>query len=248
MMPSTSDAALAANRANAALSTGPTSEAGKDASSGNALRHGLTAAKFTLFPGESGEQFDHYVAEHVRIFAPFAQFDPDGLNLVTEMAELRWRLRRASNYEAKVLDAEIQSLLTTTDPDLAEKVLNLTPHQVEGLAYIRLVERKILSNLYAQEARLNRRLEKIMKQLLSAPVVPEATRVDVTPNNGDIENCKNEPNPQVGATATTAVPVPATSSKVGRNEPCPCGSNLKYKRCCGNPVQPSAPAATAAAA
>lgn len=22
------------------------------------------------------------------------------------------------------------------------------------------------------------------------------------------------------------------SSKIGRNEPCPCGSNLKYKRCC----------------
>ncbi|WP_444814782.1 SEC-C metal-binding domain-containing protein [Variovorax flavidus] len=22
-------------------------------------------------------------------------------------------------------------------------------------------------------------------------------------------------------------------SKVGRNEPCPCGSGVKYKRCCG---------------
>jgi len=27
--------------------------------------------------------------------------------------------------------------------------------------------------------------------------------------------------------------VPATSSKVGRNEPCPCGSGKKHKRCCG---------------
>lgn len=26
---------------------------------------------------------------------------------------------------------------------------------------------------------------------------------------------------------------PATSDKVGRNQPCPCGSGLKYKRCCG---------------
>ena len=24
-----------------------------------------------------------------------------------------------------------------------------------------------------------------------------------------------------------------SSSKVGRNEPCPCGSGKKYKRCCG---------------
>ena len=26
---------------------------------------------------------------------------------------------------------------------------------------------------------------------------------------------------------------PATSTKVGRNEPCPCGSGKKFKRCCG---------------
>ncbi|MCL1949232.1 MAG: SEC-C metal-binding domain-containing protein [Turicibacter sp.] len=27
--------------------------------------------------------------------------------------------------------------------------------------------------------------------------------------------------------------MPATSQKVGRNEPCPCGSGKKYKKCCG---------------
>lgn len=26
---------------------------------------------------------------------------------------------------------------------------------------------------------------------------------------------------------------PATSDKVGRNDPCPCGSGQKYKKCCG---------------
>jgi uncharacterized protein len=25
------------------------------------------------------------------------------------------------------------------------------------------------------------------------------------------------------------------AQKVGRNEPCPCGSGKKFKRCCGNP-------------
>jgi SWIM/SEC-C metal-binding protein len=28
-------------------------------------------------------------------------------------------------------------------------------------------------------------------------------------------------------------PRPASSQKIGRNEPCPCGSNKKYKKCCG---------------
>ncbi|MBV8224640.1 MAG: DUF1186 domain-containing protein, partial [Verrucomicrobia bacterium] len=34
---------------------------------------------------------------------------------------------------------------------------------------------------------------------------------------------------------STGTPVPAHSkgSKVGRNEPCPCGSGKKYKKCCG---------------
>jgi tetratricopeptide (TPR) repeat protein len=27
--------------------------------------------------------------------------------------------------------------------------------------------------------------------------------------------------------------VPVTSTKIGRNDPCPCGSGLKYKKCCG---------------
>ena len=28
-------------------------------------------------------------------------------------------------------------------------------------------------------------------------------------------------------------PKPVTSQKVGRNNPCPCGSGKKYKKCCG---------------
>lgn len=30
-------------------------------------------------------------------------------------------------------------------------------------------------------------------------------------------------------------PIPITSAKVGRNEPCPCGSSKKWKKCCGAP-------------
>lgn len=31
----------------------------------------------------------------------------------------------------------------------------------------------------------------------------------------------------------TAKQRPITSNKVGRNDPCPCGSGLKFKKCCG---------------
>ena len=36
-----------------------------------------------------------------------------------------------------------------------------------------------------------------------------------------------------GGQVTKAARKPATSSKVGRNDPCPCGSGKKYKKCCG---------------
>jgi hypothetical protein len=29
------------------------------------------------------------------------------------------------------------------------------------------------------------------------------------------------------------------SKKIGRNDPCPCGSNKKYKACCGKPQSSS---------
>ena len=35
------------------------------------------------------------------------------------------------------------------------------------------------------------------------------------------------------ASSTAPRPLPVPQRKVGRNEPCPCGSEKKYKRCCG---------------
>lgn len=39
-----------------------------------------------------------------------------------------------------------------------------------------------------------------------------------------------------------ALTVPRRSRKVGRNEPCPCGSGRKFKRCCGAEAGPASPA------
>jgi len=36
-----------------------------------------------------------------------------------------------------------------------------------------------------------------------------------------------------GAEEARVTPVRRQGSKVGRNDPCPCGSGKKYKRCCG---------------
>ena len=38
---------------------------------------------------------------------------------------------------------------------------------------------------------------------------------------------------QIGSEAKKSEPVVRTGQKVGRNEPCPCGSGKKYKHCHG---------------
>ena len=39
------------------------------------------------------------------------------------------------------------------------------------------------------------------------------------------------PGDEKGASSLASPPVPA--SKIGRNDPCPCGSGRKHKKCCG---------------
>ena len=41
-------------------------------------------------------------------------------------------------------------------------------------------------------------------------------------------------NPGAPAESAKAAQVRRSTDKVGRNDPCPCGSGKKYKRCCGS--------------
>lgn len=53
----------------------------------------------------------------------------------------------------------------------------------------------------------------------------ESWQDDDAEANGWISSLDDEP-----------VRTPVTTIKVGRNDPCPCGSGKKYKKCCGRPV------------
>lgn len=61
-------------------------------------------------------------------------------------------------------------------------------------------------------------IEDFRKQILTMEMPSEAIRFDLLRQLADIK-----------ATA----PQPEKQKKVGRNDPCPCGSGKKYKRCCG---------------
>jgi preprotein translocase subunit SecA len=42
--------------------------------------------------------------------------------------------------------------------------------------------------------------------------------------------------PKTGAPPTRPQTMVRKTEKVGRNDPCPCGSGKKYKKCCGAPA------------
>lgn len=86
---------LAANRANAARSTGPRSDGGKARASMNAVRHGL-AARAALLPGEDPAELEQLAAELEADLRPAGAAERE---LVGRVVSLSWRLRRVARAE-----------------------------------------------------------------------------------------------------------------------------------------------------
>ena len=90
---------IAANRRNARRSTGPKTAAGKAASSANALRHGLAAARAVVLPDEDADAYERLRQGVI------ADLDPAGAlqeALAQRIVVLLWRLDRAARLEAEL--------------------------------------------------------------------------------------------------------------------------------------------------
>jgi hypothetical protein len=98
---------IAANRRNAQRSTGPRTLAGKQRSSHNAVKHGLTAeAVVTVL--ENPEDYQSFEA------AILADYDVQSTvehHLATRLASLLWRLRRATLIETGLFEIQAHILL-----------------------------------------------------------------------------------------------------------------------------------------
>ena len=95
---------IEANRRNAEDSTGPRSKAGKQRSSRNAVRHGLTA-ETVIEPLEDAEDYAAFEE------AIAASFDPETAverELILRLASLLWRLRRATSIETALFQIKIE--------------------------------------------------------------------------------------------------------------------------------------------
>ena len=90
----------AANRQNAARSTGPRTKPGKARSSGNALKHGLSAEQVVMLD-ENPAAFEALRSE---LFEHYQPTDPVAEHLVEQVAACIWRLRRVPEIEAGIFE------------------------------------------------------------------------------------------------------------------------------------------------
>jgi hypothetical protein len=97
---------IEANRRNALKSTGPKTEAGKQASRCNAVRHGLTAE--TVIGGL--ENAEDYKAFETAVTADYDAQSAVERELVLRLASILWRLRRAITMETGLFEIQTEHL------------------------------------------------------------------------------------------------------------------------------------------
>jgi hypothetical protein len=97
---------IEANRRNALKSTGPKTEAGKQASRCSAVRHGLTAETVI----GALEDAEDYKAFEAAIIADYDAQSAVERELVLRLASLLWRLRRATTMETGLFEIQAKHL------------------------------------------------------------------------------------------------------------------------------------------
>ncbi len=91
---------IESNRQNAMHSTGPITNTGRQISSQNRTSHGLTSRRAVL-KSENQSDFDQLLSELTQDYNPQSTLEKE---LVQEIADNAWRLRRAAQIEAGLFD------------------------------------------------------------------------------------------------------------------------------------------------
>jgi hypothetical protein len=107
------------NQANSQHSTGPRSAEGKQRSSRNALRHGLTAQTVVVLQGEDPAAYQLHLKSYGDEYTPKGATESD---LVRSLADLSWRLNRVAALETNLID-EAESA-----ESLSKALANLSMH------------------------------------------------------------------------------------------------------------------------
>lgn len=97
---------------------------------------------------------------------------------------------------------------------------------------MRSINNKALSNLFSSHQRLQMFMEHIRNTMMHGRTFgpdsqPQQQQRPAQPSQGGDGGTPPDDGPKI------TIPLKREVPKVGRNEPCPCGSGKKYKACCG---------------
>ena len=111
---------IEANRRNALKSTGPTTDAGKQRSRRNAIRHGLTAETVIT----TLEDEEDYKAFELSVTSGFDAPTAVERELVLRLASLLWRLRRATAIDTGLLQLQSEIIGEFRQPPARQARVN----------------------------------------------------------------------------------------------------------------------------
>jgi len=150
-------AQIAANQANAQLSTGPKTEAGKAKSAFNAIKTGLTGRTVVL-PSEDAAAYQEHISRANKNYDPQT---PTEQGLVQAIADIEWRLLRIPSLEAGIYALGLRHFAELF-ADEADPALRASLIQ----AHTFMTYRKDLCNLSLQERRLRSQLREELTDLI----------------------------------------------------------------------------------
>jgi hypothetical protein len=241
------EAQINANRANAKASTGPKSPEGKEKSSANSTKFGLFATDSCIQPHEQ-EAYDHFCDALWQDLAPSG---PVQEVTAAEFIRNAWRLRRCATTEARLgfwanIIQTSNNKKSGNDRPMGDPVIYadcLPAQNSVDRARVQAQGCMHRAKTYLDKLQvIAPKSEPVAEAPSQAAAVPDtapqqnaAPKEDTVPQDAPAQN---EPNfatpPETKRTQSAPLIIPRNP----RNQPCPCGSGVKFKRCCSSTAPP----------
>jgi hypothetical protein len=156
---------LEANRRNAQLSTGPTTEEGKSWSRRNALKHGILASALLITEGEGSEdpaEFEELLGSLHHDLAPVGALEE---MLLEKVAVCLWRNKRALKCEAGLVRREIAGPARQLDDLVQLSASGAKPEHAAITDHLSLPLGPKLDRILRYEATIQRQMAYAINQL-----------------------------------------------------------------------------------
>ncbi|MBN1508126.1 MAG: hypothetical protein JW955_14845 [Sedimentisphaerales bacterium] len=186
----TTEAQIAANRANAKKSTGPRTRIGKAIVARNAIKHGLFARQ-DLIAEEDPQQYQEHRQGLLGELSPAGQID--GI-LAERIVSLTWRLKRAERLQnelydyllAKEIDRSLAALpdeMTAIQQERLRGCVDMNPEYAVGRMLAKDYKgEKMLDRMSMYERRIEGSLYRTMHELDRVKLAPKRSAVHGTPH------------------------------------------------------------------